>query len=248
MKPILFNAEMAQAVREDRKTVTRRLEKKISTKIPCQCYGCYDHEFIRDDFCDGVYTGFVCRKCGYGVSPPHSKYPVGTSCIRPPYSPGEVLYVPEPWRCMGMFGEAGYVVGFKDGETVRFTFRDKGRAERWAKYGNKPFEQWQSPYFMPREAARIFLRVEDVRVERLQEITAEQVLDEGVDVKFPEPHPGYISLAYTKMRLEPTAIKQFSELWDSTIKAADRALYSWAANPWVWVIRFKRIGEGANAE
>lgn len=223
MKPILFNAEMAQAVRERRKTVTRRV---VKPQPPEHTYLQHTHGRFAWSFWQEGDKHWA----------------------RAPYQPGEILYMPEPWRCMGMFGETGYAVGFKDGETVRFMFRDKDRAERWAKYGNKPFEQWQSPYFMPREAARLFLRVEDVRPERLQGITAEQVLDEGVDVKFPEPHPGYISLAYTKMRLEPAAIKQFSELWDSTIKAADRALYGWAANPWVWVIQFKRIGEGASAE
>ena len=238
MKPILFNAEMTQAVREDRKTVTRRVIKEL-INIGDRVDGKPANElkFWVSNGSGALYYDDNNRQVT-----------INGKVVYSPYVGFGDFYVPEPWRCMGMFGETGYVVGFKDGETVRFMFRSKERAERWAKYGNKPFEQWQSPYFMPREAARIFLRVEDVRVERLQEITAEQVLDEGVDVKFPEPHPGYISLAYTKMRLEPAAIKQFSELWDSTIKAADRDLYGWAANPWVWVIRFKRIGEGASAE
>lgn len=97
---------------------------------------------------------------------------------------------------------------------------------------------------MPREAARIFLRVTDVRVERLQEITAEGALDEGTDVMFPEPKPSYISLAYTEMRLKPAARQSFSKLWDSTIKPKDLSAYGWDANPWVWVIEFERITKG----
>ena len=102
---------------------------------------------------------------------------------------------------------------------------------------------WRPSIHMPREAARIFLRATDVRVERLQEITAEGALDEGTDVKFPEPKPSYISLAYTEMRLKPAARQSFSELWDSTIKPKDRTAYGWAANPWVWVIEFERISK-----
>lgn len=93
---------------------------------------------------------------------------------------------------------------------------------------------------MPKEAARIFLKVTDVHAERLQEITAEGALDEGTNVEFPEPKPSYISLAYTKMRLEPAARRSFANLWDSTIKPADRPVCGWQADPWVWVIRFER--------
>ncbi|WP_298023580.1 hypothetical protein [uncultured Dysosmobacter sp.] len=241
MKPILFNAEMAQAVREGRKTVTRRAIK------PQPTYPRWNQ------------IGWLGWDDGHGYR------------MRQPYQDGEVLYVPEPWRCMGMFGETGYVVGFKDGETVRFMFRDKDRAERWAKYGNKPFEQWQSPYFMPREAARLFLRAEDVRVERLHDITEEQAIDEGARYtdfgEYTPPwkmsvdggktfhgakpihHPGYHFKDVERPdQCFESARSAFANYWGSTIKAADRALYGWAANPWVWVIRFKRIGEGASAE
>lgn len=99
---------------------------------------------------------------------------------------------------------------------------------------------WHPSIHMPRDAARIFLRLTDVRVERLQDITAEGALDEGTNVEFPEPKPSYISLAYTEMRLKPAARQSFASLWDSTIKPADRPTYGWEANPWVWVIEFER--------
>ncbi len=71
---------------------------------------------------------------------------------------------------------------------------------------------------MPKEAARIFLRVTDVRVERLQDIDDEGVIAEGLKIGAP-----------------------FDELWDSTIKKSDRDMYGWAANPWVWVIEFEKV-------
>lgn len=81
-KPILFNTEMVRAILDGRKRATRRIAK-IRTDVWCKAEGDTDHEFVRDDFCDHIYTGYICRKCGYGVSPPHSRYPVGTSWIRP---------------------------------------------------------------------------------------------------------------------------------------------------------------------
>lgn len=79
---------------------------------------------------------------------------------------------------------------------------------------------------MPKEAARIWLKVTDVRVERLQEITEEQAKLEGCN---------------SGMLTGPcTARGQFENLWNNTIKKSDLDLYGWDANPWVWVIEFER--------
>ena len=78
---------------------------------------------------------------------------------------------------------------------------------------------------MPWEAARIFLRVKDVQVEKLRPMGLDDFEDEGLST---------ITGLY-----DTTA--RFSDLWDATLKPADRALYSWEADPWVWVIEFERI-------
>ena len=80
---------------------------------------------------------------------------------------------------------------------------------------------WRPSIHMPKEAARLFLRVTDVRVERLQDITEGEKTAEGM-------RPGWQHY-------------NFYELWDSTIKPEARKTYGWAANPWVWVIRFERV-------
>lgn len=90
---------------------------------------------------------------------------------------------------------------------------------------------WRPSIHMPKEAARIFLRVMDVRVERLQQITEEQAEAEGCQ-----------AYANWEGSMVP-AIVSFSDVWNSTIKPADQALYGWNANPWVWVIGFERIGK-----
>ncbi len=78
--------------------------------------------------------------------------------------------------------------------------------------------KWQSPSCMPKEAARIFLRVTGVRVSQLQNCGNMDAKDEGC-----------------------TCCGQFIRLWNSTIKKSDLKKYGWDANPWVWVIEFERL-------
>lgn len=150
---------------------------------------------------------------------------------RQPCQSSDILWVRETWS----ISDGYYLYRAFPGVGMEPEKQDAAMREMGLK--------WHPSIHMPREAARIFLRVIGVRVERLQEITAEVALDEGTDVEFPEPKPSYISLAYTEMRLKPAARQSFSELWDSTIKPKDRTAYGWAANPWVWVIEFERISK-----
>lgn len=81
---------------------------------------------------------------------------------------------------------------------------------------------------MPREAARIWLRVTTVRVERLQ----------AIDEAGAEAEGGQVLIWNGKT--ERTALKDFSLIWDDTLNPRDRNRYCWKANPWVWVIKFER--------
>ena len=136
----------------------------------------------------------------------------------PPYRPGDILYVRETWAKVG---DNAY--GYKADDV-------------WI------VPRWRPSIHMPREAARIFLRVTDVRVERLQDITEEQARAEGAQ-------PLMITTDVEKPDCEKMwdewlpALPSFIHHWDSTIKPADRALYGWAANPWVRGIEFERISK-----
>lgn len=128
-----------------------------------------------------------------------------------PYITGDILYVRETWaRYHEHFlfktncPDTDFMLGQRGVSSIR----------------------WHPSIHMPREAARIFLRVTDVRVERLQGITEEQVVKEGI---------------YRTQENYGIGIYDFQDLWNSTIKHADRALYGWEADPWVWVIDFERI-------
>lgn len=233
IKPILFNTEMVKAILDGRKTVTRRIAN-INQEISCH-YG--EHEFILDSFTGGQATGFVCRKCGFGVAPPHSRYPVGTSVFRPRYLPGDILYVRETWDNEpvtpgGHFRPSGVWYYKADGDM---------RPEAWR--GN-----WHPSIHMPKEAARLFLRVKNVWVERLRDITIPGAISEGCEgarCDHPDPTPGIGCTDCCNTGWIESPIVDFAELWDSTIKPSEKAKCGWEANPWVWVNEFERCEKPA---
>ena len=136
-----------------------------------------------------------------------------------PYCMADILYVRETWTILpgtpgDNFRPSGVYYYKADGDMRPDRFRDNG---------------WHPSIHMPKEAARIFLRVQDVHVERVQEITGAECVREGI----PQESLKEVGEAFT--------LGQFADLWDSTVKPSDRALYGWDANPWVWVIDFERI-------
>lgn len=148
-----------------------------------------------------------------------------------PFEPGDILWVRETW---GKLTECNVYPPYEP-EEERFIYRaDIGDPDHFQ-------AKWRPSIHMPKEAARIFLRVKDVRVERLHEITEEQAVQEGCST-------GVVVIALDPMGVaveldEPqdwTALDDFECVWNSTIKPADKDKYGWAANPWVWVIEFER--------
>lgn len=97
-----------------------------------------------------------------------------------------------------------------------------------------PEPKWKPSIYMPKEAARIFLKVTDVRAERLHEIDDEGAKAEGSNFKNGK-NVGF------EEKMKRSAVDRFAEIWDSTIKKSDLDRYGWEANPWVWVIEFERV-------
>lgn len=138
-----------------------------------------------------------------------------TEMLIPPYQAGDVLYVRETW-CKGSL--------------------NGGAEQYFYKADDNDFHcQWRPAIHMPKEAARIFLRVTGVRVKRLQDIRLEGCLAEGVQLTFLEERD------FAKRGL--IAWQRYSTVWDSTINKAGLDKYGWDANPWVWVIEFERISK-----
>lgn len=204
IKPILFNTEMVKAILEGRKTVTRRCVKAKS-KNACGFYVTFrksDNAFM------GVYD--------YDENEMQFDNPQ----TQPAYL-GDILYVREAycwcscWDC-GMDSEEGCC----DKTAEKFYHPDR---HEYGCYGyrasfeenEEPFDRWYPSIHMPKKVARIFLKVTDVRVERLQDMGCEDYEKEGLE-------------------------GDFKELWNSTLKKSDIDIYGWDANPWVWVIEFER--------
>lgn len=151
-------------------------------------------------------------------------------CIRKaPYQPGDILYVRETW---------GYLIALNSDKQYVF------RADEVAESGFKNDSHiWHPSIHMPKEAARIWLKVTGVRAERLQEITEEQASAEGTnpwDEACYENNGWHPTFSDPDSGGEPNIIDGFHKLWDSTIKKNDLGSYGWDANPWVWVIEFER--------
>ena len=206
LKPILFNTEMVRAILEGRKTVTRRVVRgKTWFKVDPQ-----------------------------GHNKPALEYA--------PYRPGDILYVRETWN----FGyiETPDVEGSYDAWFEEWDWRTREQhryLNTFSRFWYKADEDdvgdvripWRPSIHMPKEAARIFLRVTDVRVERLQEITVDGCKTEGIE-------PLEIGTEAQGFREPQAYLEAFEAVWDNTIKYPYHPRYGWAANPWVWVIGFER--------
>lgn len=200
--PILFNADMVRAILDGRKTVTRRTVRykywNTEMKMRTDKYGTRPIEIQKD------IEGET-----------HGKNPDGSTWHKllpyieknPPYKKGDILYVRETWRehSPGFDNLFIYKADYADGSVN---------------------VKWHPSIHMPKEAARIWLKITDVRVERLQDMDRMDAVKEGIDTRC------CINLAH--------ALIKFRKLWDSTIKKSDISLYGWEANPWIWVIEFER--------
>ena len=108
--------------------------------------------------------------------------------------------------------------------------------------------EWHPSIHMPKEAARLFLRVTDVVAERLKNITDKQAEREGIrEFWIGMGESGYAVSADSKTFYDGP-IGAFAHLWNSCARPSDLPLYGWEANPWVWVIEFERISKEAALE
>ena len=207
IKPILFNTEMVRAILDGRKTCTRRAIKPQPDEKHTYPLGFVTDSTEKKEV--GCF-GFAANEYGGSIQ-----------YVKPPYryAPGDILYVRETWH--------------------KYTKRiGKGESCRLAEfYGYKASvansedaeEPWHPSIHMPKEAARIWLKVTNVRVERLQEITIDGIRNEGISSM--AVHAGDMEIA----------LKEWKNLWNSTIKKTDLDSYGWEANPYVFVIEFIRI-------
>ena len=208
--PILFNGDMVRAILDGRKTVTRRAVRyrysNTEMKMSTNKYGTRLIEIQKD------IEGET-----------HGKTPDGGTWHKllpyieknPPYKKGDILYVRETWH--------KYTKRVGHGEDCRLQEFYGYKAS--VANSEDASEKWHPSIHMPKQAARIWLKVTEVRVERLKDIDTLGCQREGVDIT------------------RNGVFKRFSSLWESTIRKEEIDRYGWDANPWVWVIEFERGGK-----
>ena len=230
--PILFNTDMVRAILREppnNKTATRRIIKRKKVDSVLNSPARKENPDIPDE-------KFI--KC----------------LVDAPYHKGDILYVRETWR-VGAWDIKNQMIAFdyKDGTCGKLVYihsrelfnrlvdqsREDARKAKceyngadfvWEK-GKSPC-RWHPSIHMPKEAARIWLKVTDVRVERLHDMTLDDFLSEGVVIRpeaFNDPENAYLQ-----------AKDAFVRIWDSTIKKEEIYLYGWDGKPWTWVIEFER--------
>jgi hypothetical protein len=107
----------------------------------------------------------------------------------------------------------------------------------WMEYAKEKYGyKWKPSIHMPKAACRIWLRVKSVTIERLQSITQEDAIKEGVF--FSDPYEGYVTDSEGRSFHTFLPARSFEHLWCS-INGAE----SWDANPWVWVIEFEKLDQ-----
>lgn len=220
--PILFNTEMVRAILEGRKSCMRKICKDGNE------YTVPDMNFYNADRRTYAVHNYADKKHADKLSIAERSCPI---------CPGDILYVRETiWQKVGHYLDV-------DGETKGIFCHEY----KYVATDERPETGWDYSWVkrpsihMPKEAARIWLKVTDVKVERLQDITPKGAESEGVGNLFYDDI-GYGEKNYgTEVDTEyGIAKEQFAWLWESTIKKSDLDRYGWDANPWVWVIEFER--------
>ena len=215
-KPILFSGPMIRAILEGRKTQTRRVIdfSRVSSRVGPFCCGPDGYDTVADKLIERVpWTAnriMQMLKCPYG-------------------GPGDRLWVRETWGCdpNDWAGGPEYckpLIVYKASWPDEYITVNHCKGTEYPASGEYHWG-WHPSIFMPRWASRITLEVEQVRVQRVQEISEDDALAEGIDQC--NSSVGWI------------VRERFQRLWD-TINGTHPGR-SWSDNPWVWCVSFRRL-------
>ena len=204
--PIIFNSRAVRAILNGRKTQMRRVIDRISgfgkiTQFDNVHTSEYDWTFRNKRMLwNDIKTERLLEGCSCG-------------------KPGDRLWVQEDWSV-------------SDGTLAQyFIYKVDGRSHPdivdFA--GHRSKGKWRSSIYMPRRTSRITLEITDIRVERVQDISASDCIKEGYPTK------DELFVEYGKYRF---AKRWFIDSWDSFY--AKRG-YGWQSNPWVWVVSFEKL-------
>ncbi|EBV1888612.1 hypothetical protein DN122_07340 [Salmonella enterica subsp. enterica serovar Coquilhatville] len=206
---MIFNGEMVRAILEGRKTQTRRPIKWKQTR--------FTEIGEREDGSNWPWSEDTEKVCDYW-------HPCPFGAV------GDRIWVRETFGWQIRRDPLGGTGEFR---VYRATTPDAVRYQTAS--GEAAPMKWVPSIHMPRRASRITLEITDVRVERLNNISYDDAISEGIKQEWTCIDPGLGSYAHKN-----DVQDDYETLWKSIYGEE-----SWAANPWVWVIEFKRVEGGA---
>lgn len=204
-RPILFNTEMVRAILDGRKTQTRRVinfGKLSNIKRGRLFYSKTFDSWAIEDKGPSPEADITLVNCPYGK--------VGDKLwVRETFAVGSVVGAEnDEWYLSQCKGENNFI-------PKEYCIRNDIGVEDVI---------WKPSIFMPRKASRITLEIQNIRVERLQDITLEDAREEGINPK--------------EIGSDYEGIKAFEKLWNSINESKGKG---WNENPWVWVVEFKKV-------
>ena len=228
-RPIIFSAPMVRAILDGRKTQTRRVAKIAridahpqDARVKIATMAGRGEQFWMN--CQPEHPQHISRACPYGV-------------------PGDRLWVREAWQAF--FADEvpadrprgpRHTMGIPaQPERESFVFYLADGDLSHPEDGSEAI--WLSPLHMPRWASRITLEIVSVRVERLQEISAKDVLAEGAVLRAHDDQFGHNPVS----AFDGCVYLDLKSLWARGWDSINSKRAPWESNPWVWVIEFRRV-------
>ena len=197
-RPILMSSEMVQAILAGNKTQTRRVIKPQPLTVGLK----------------GVYPDL------YNHEPNHWAF----------WLPDNRMTEPRIWKCP--YGQVGDRLWVRESYIPNLDEKTATYKANWNEYPNGPGIKftckWKPSIFMPRKYSRITLEITSIKVQQLQNMTFQDIRDEGFDIGKTNPTAGEV------------ARKWYCDLWDRI----NGKKYPWSSNPWVWVITFNTMQIG----
>lgn len=224
-KPLAFIDDLVNAIDRDQKTETRRMLQLHHSNTGSRIVD----PAIWNRVDVGMHSYQENRDPAYGALFRSDRG--GDLFVPSPYGqPGGHLWVRQTWRCQKWIKKEEdkrqlQIIQYRSNGATLFKKFEPGKKA-------KPTEAWRPPMFMFRWASRLNLELLELRVERLQDISEESYFAEGLRMPPLEDSPPMMIDVFGWWKVE------FGKLWDAINK---RRGFPWASNPWVWVVRFKRI-------
>jgi hypothetical protein len=205
-KPIIFNTEMVKAILEDRKTQTRRVDGLKDINNSPNCFNDpVKSSNTANDWAFHFYDGEKLKGINY---------------LKCPYQIGMKLYVRETWTDPTP-DQSGYPIMYLADMPMHWDkSQEGGSVTLYAKN-----YKWRPSIHMPKDYARLFLEITNIRAERIRDISVKDIFAEGIKIN---KH---------NIASDECFISKWINLWDPIYEKQN---YGWVNNPWVWVIEFKR--------